>query len=119
MAKLASSALMRISANQLHRLAARAFEGLGDIDQAGHVLDALHVARHPEQALGIAGQQRQVAAHRTASPAASPPTAFSSASTQVSFEPPPCEEFTTRLPAFIATRLNPPGSTQVSRPVTA
>ena len=44
---------------------------------------------------------------------------FAHASTQVSFEPPPCEEFTTSEPARSATRVRPPGSTQVSRPVTA
>ena len=41
------------------------------------------------------------------------------ASTQVSFVPPPCDEFTTSVPARNATRVRPPGSTQVSRPVTA
>ena len=38
-------------------LAARAFEGLRHVNQAGQVLDALQVAGHPEQALGVAGQQ--------------------------------------------------------------
>ncbi len=32
-------------------------------------------------------------------------------STQVSLDPPPCEELTTRLPSRSATRVSPPGST--------
>mgnify|MGYP003677486135 CR=1 FL=1 len=32
-------------------------------------------------------------------------------STQVSLEPPPCEEFTIKLPLFNATRVSPPFST--------
>ena len=33
-----------------------------------------------------------------------------SANTQVSLTPPPCDEFTTRLPSFSATRVRPPGT---------
>ena len=36
--------------------------------------------------------------------------------TQVSFEPPPWLEFTTRLPSGSATRLSPPGSTNTLVP---
>src|SRR2546430_11085890 len=38
------------------------------------------------------------------------------ASTQVSLEPPPCEEFTTRLPSGTATRVSPPGRTNTELP---
>ena len=37
----------------------------------------------------------------------------------MSFDPPPWDEFTTREPLRNATRVNPPGSTQVFAPVTA
>jgi hypothetical protein len=37
----------------------------------------------------------------------------------VSFEPPPCEELTTSEPRRSATRVKPPGRTQVLDPVTA
>ncbi|GEM_PF-5016663 len=39
-----------------------------------------------------------------------------SANTQVSLLPPPCEELTTNDPLVIATRVNPPGTTSISRP---
>ena len=83
-------------------------EGLGDVEQSRQVLDALHVARQPQRTAGVA--RDQVLAGRDG---------FAHASTQVSLEPPPCEEFTTSEPARSATRVRPPGSTQVSRPVTA
>ena len=38
-------------------------------------------------------------------------------STQVSFEPPPCEELTTSSPSGNATRVSPPGSTQTELPL--
>src|SRR5882724_6318663 len=37
-------------------------------------------------------------------------------STQVSFVPPPCEEFTTSEPSRNATRVRPPGTTVTSFP---
>src|SRR5690606_8812784 len=37
-------------------------------------------------------------------------------STQVSFEPPPCEELTTSWPSASATRVSPPGSTHTFSP---
>ncbi len=40
----------------------------------------------------------------------------SSPTTQVSFEPPPCELLTTSWPSGSATRVSPPGSTQTSVP---
>src|SRR5262249_25015311 len=40
-----------------------------------------------------------------------------SCSTQVSFEPPPWLELTTRLPFLRATRVRPPGTMVVSSPV--
>ena len=38
---------------------------------------------------------------------------------QVSLDPPPCDELTISDPLRIATRVSPPGSTQVLSPVTA
>ena len=63
-------------------------ERLGDVQQARQVLDALHVARQPQRAAGVAGDQ--VLADELG---------LAHASTQVSFEPPPCDEFTTSEPA--------------------
>jgi hypothetical protein len=37
-------------------------------------------------------------------------------STQVSLDPPPCEEFTTSDPLRNATRVNPPGLTEILSP---
>lgn len=37
-------------------------------------------------------------------------------STQVSLDPPPCEEFTTSDPLRNATRVNPPGFTEILSP---
>src|SRR3954462_6619771 len=36
--------------------------------------------------------------------------------TQVSFVPPPCDEFTTSEPSFNATRVRPPGTITISLP---
>ena len=52
--------LIRVDADQAEPgigLEAGALEALGDIDQPGQVLDALEVARHPEQSLGVAREQ--------------------------------------------------------------
>ena len=65
------------------------------IEHAREVLGALGVARHPIQVIGGAAQH---------------------ASTQVSFVPPPCEEFTTSDPSRSATRVSPPGTMTMSRP---
>ncbi len=85
-----------------------ACEGLGYIQQPGEVLDPLHIAREPQCAAGMTGDQVLADEY-----------CLAHSSTQVSFDPPPCEEFTTSEPARNATRVRPPGSTQVSRPVTA
>ena len=67
-----------------------------DIEQARLVLCALDIAGHPVQRLGDAAQHQ--------------------ASTQVSFEPPPCDELTTSEPSRSATRVSPPGTTRTSLP---
>ena len=82
-------------------------EGACHVKQPGEVLYPFHVACEPDQARGMARYQvvdANLVAH---------------ASTHVSLDPPPWEEFTTSEPARSATRVSPPGSTQVSRPVTA
>ena len=87
-----------------------------DLDQAGHVLDALHVTRQPHRAFRIAREQvAQARQHRGGENR----NLCHDASTHVSFAPPPCEELTTSDPLRSATRDRPPGSTHVSRPVTA
>ena len=73
------------------------------LDDARKTRRPLEIAREPEQRLGIARQEPH----------------GSSASTQVSLVPPPCEELTMIEPSLSATRVSPPGSTQVSRPVIA
>src|SRR5262249_11963871 len=83
-------------------------ERLGNIEHPRQVLDALHVARQPQCAAGMARDQVLSGRDRLAH-----------ASTQVSFDPPPWDEFTTSDPGRSATRVRPPGRTQVSRPVTA
>src|ERR1700723_584319 len=110
--------LVRIDADEAEPgigLEAGALETLRDIDQPGEILHALKIARHPEQALGIAGKQNGIETCLSHSPSS---CAKSSERTQVSFEPPPWLEFTIRLPRFIATRVRPPGRTQLSLPVT-
>ena len=99
---------MRSSDSQLRAAFGVAREGLGDVEQARQVLDALHVAGEPQRAPAWRAIRCLLAA-----------TGLAHASTQVSFEPPPCEELTTSEPGRSATRVRPPGSTQVSRPVTA
>src|SRR6202012_3031102 len=69
------------------------------------VLGGLDIAGHPEGGFGVEGQLHQ-----------GPPCENS---TQVSFDPPPGEEFTTSEFLRSATRVRPPGRTQVSLPVTA
>src|SRR5690606_1616914 len=64
---------------------------LRGVDEAGGVLGALQVARHPVQALCGTGQHQEA-----------------SATIHVSLLPPPCEEFTTSEPARMATRVRPP-----------
>ena len=73
---------------------------VGDVEHAGGVLRPLHVPPHPEQRLRVSGE------HQSPSPA----------STQVSFEPPPWEEFTTSDPLRNATRVSPPGITSMRSP---
>src|SRR5688572_24947040 len=65
------------------------------IDEPRDILCALDVASHPVERIGNAAQHP---------------------STQVSLLPPPCDEFTTREPFFNATRVNPPGRTNISFP---
>src|SRR5262249_305974 len=69
-----------------------------DVAQPRRVLSPLDVARHPVQLV------RGPAQHRY------------SASTQVSFVPPPCDEFTTSDPSRNATRVSPPGTISTSLP---
>ena len=57
---------------------------VGDVEQARGVLGALEVAAGPEEIFGVSREHQAVSSSR--------------ASTQVSFEPPPCEEFTTSEP---------------------
>jgi hypothetical protein len=42
-----------------------------------------------------------------------PPQYFQSSTTQVSFDPPPCDELTIKEPSRKATRVNPPGTTSM------
>ena len=65
------------------------------VDKACDVFCALHIAAHPIQRIGQAAQHD---------------------STHVSLLPPPCDEFTTREPLFRATRVRPPGKTNISFP---
>ena len=65
------------------------------IEHAREILRTLGVARHPVEVVGGTTQH---------------------ASTQVSFVPPPCEEFTTNEPSRNATRVRPPGTMTMSRP---
>ena len=83
---------------------------VGHVHHAGGVLGPLHVAAGPEEVLGEACQ------HQELSRAAPAP---SSASTQVSLEPPPCEELTTSDPLQSATRVRPPGTTSTFSPLIA
>src|SRR5207237_5743591 len=80
--------------------AAVAREGLVDLEDPRQILGTLDRPREPEDAFGIAREQR--VAH---------------SSTQVSFDPPPCEELTISEPWRSATRVSPPGNTQVLAPV--
>ena len=72
------------------------------IKDAGAGLGALDVAAQPKAGIGDAAQ------HYRSSP---------SSRTQVSFVPPPCEEFTTREPFRMATRVSPPGMMVVFSPM--
>src|SRR5690606_12935546 len=65
------------------------------------ILDPPHVARKP---IEIVRNPRE---HQAAS---------STSTTHVSFAPPPCDEFTTSEPLFIATRVKPPVVTYTSCP---
>ena len=67
------------------------------LNQPRSILRSLQVTRHPIQPLGDAGE------HAHALPS----------TIQVSLLPPPCEELTTREPFLSATRVSPPGVTQV------
>src|SRR6202023_697918 len=71
--------------------------GRGDVDQAREVFGALDVARHPVQRFGYAAEHQ-------------------SGRIQVSFEPPPCEEFTTSDPSVSATRVNAAAGTSTWSP---
>ena len=72
--------------------------GLTHLDDAGDVLSPLHVAVDPVERIGDAAQHG------------------CSATIQVSLQPPPWEEFTTRDPRRRATRVRPPGLTQAPLP---
>lgn len=64
------------------------------------------------------GSGMEVGNARTTSAASSSwsPADARDANTQVSFEPPPWLELTTRDPSTSAVRVRPPGSTQTSLP---
>lgn len=80
-------------------------EGLLYLQDPSEVLDPLDVTSEQEHALDPTREKRG--------------RGCGSASTQVSFEPPPWLELTITEPFSRATRERPPGSTQVDRPVTA
>ena len=65
---------------------------------------------------GFARRQRVEGRGRQRAGAGWSAPAPGSASTQVSLEPPPWLEFTTRLPSGSATRVRPPGTTQTRSP---
>src|ERR1700742_4793633 len=73
-------------------------ERVGHVQDAGHVLDPLHIPRKPQRRFGMARDQVSIMLL----------DGHAHASTQVSFEPPPWEEFTTSVPARSATRVSPP-----------
>src|SRR5205085_4797452 len=112
-----------------------------DVEDAGGVLRPLHVAAHAVERLRDAAQHggpcccccwaawgtdgpgsrglpgsggcRMVVGSRRGRLARGPP---GSASTHVSFDPPPWLELTTRLPSGRATRVRPPGTTHTRSP---
>ena len=76
--------------------------GFADFEKAGDVFGPLHISIDPVQRVGNPAQ------HFTASRC--------SLTTHVSLQPPPWEEFTTSEPRFNATRVKPPGLTQLLLP---
>ena len=68
-----------------------------DVEHARGTFGPLQVAGHPVQGLGDTAQHQL-------------------RRTQVSFEPPPCEELTTSEPRRIAARVSPPGTIETSSP---
>ena len=78
----------------------RAIEGhgLAHLDKAGDVLGPFDVAINPIERIGDAAQHGE------------------SSTIQVSLQPPPWDEFTTREPRRRATRVRPPGLTQAPLP---
>ena len=92
------------------------------LEQAGDVLGALDVPAHPVEAVRDAREH-----HVGLRPGGGDLRSWghgdaclggylSPASTQVSLEPPPCDELTTREPFLSATRVRPPGVTTVFSP---
>src|SRR4029077_13428052 len=73
---------------------------ISNLDQAGHALGALSVAREPEEIVGGPSKHSIVARL----------SALQSFRIQVSFVPPPWLELTTSEPGFSATRVRPPGT---------
>ena len=71
---------------------------LTDLDKAGDVLRPLDIAVNPIQGVGNTAQH------------------WPSSTIQVSLHPPPWEEFTTSDPRLRATRVKPPGVTQLLLP---
>src|SRR5690348_15451244 len=114
---LQKSLLVRVDPHERQPsfVVAAASECFGDVEEAGQIFDALHVTREPDETCGVAVRQRRGTGRATARRAAH----VRHSSTHVSFEPPPCEEFTTSDPLRNATRVRPPGKTQVFLPVTA
>ncbi len=80
------------------------------VEEARDVLGALGVAAHPVQSLGGSAQHAGTPLPFEFESPAGP------ARTQVSFVPPPCEEFTTYDPFLSATLVSPPGRTKISSP---
>src|SRR5690606_7296277 len=74
---------------------------IGDIEDAGGVFGALHIAGKPVQTVGVAAEH-----------------GVYSLRTQVSLMPPPWLELTTSEPFLKATRVKPPGTIRTpSRPL--
>ena len=83
--------------------------GFAHFQKPGNVFGPLDVPVDPVQRIGHTAQ------HGTSSWL--PAVTALSLTTQVSLQPPPWEEFTTREPRFRATRVKPPGLTQSLLPL--
>src|SRR5215472_18897047 len=86
-------------------------ESLVDVEDTREIFSPLDIACEPKDGVRVASEQALGQRPLTQSPPHS--------TIHVSFEPPPCEELTTSEPRRNATRVSPPGNTQVLDPVTA